>query len=66
MKFKDILQKEMNALDMNKGQTAKLLGVSKVTLNSYLSGITSPPFDQAVTMVSDMNKEVLIIDRYES
>ena len=64
MKFKKILQEEMSSSGMIKSEVCELLEISAVTLNSYLSGKTSPSFDKSIQIMDKFKKKVFIVSLY--
>ena len=64
-RFAKIIGKELEASGQSKTAFASRLGISRQVLDRYLEGKTSPPYDKAVEMLKKVNRNVLIIAKYE-
>ena len=64
MKFKVFLNRQWKASGLKKGDFANKIGITRQLFRSYLSGKTSPSFDQAVEISKKLKCTVQIINQY--
>lgn len=62
MKFSKYLKSQMDASGLNREEFAKSIGISRPTLNSYLSGDSSPTIEKAVDIVNVAGKRIAVVE----
>lgn len=65
MRFCEILRDEFVSSKLGRGEFAEKIGVSRVTLNSYLAGDTEPVFSAACEILKQCNRNVIIAKHYD-
>ena len=63
MKLSQYLYNAFQQSGMTREEFAKFIGVSRPTLNNYMSGETCPDFCEACEIVKKTGKEVAIIEK---